>query len=112
MREETSTSARLRALNNVDFAGLYIDQRDSAERNGVARLAAQRALLRTSFDAGLNFADPIADAAASVSSFFFAWPRTPIRPAPPPAHLHRHAAFAARRDIDVPPSVSEQKIFN
>src|ERR1700722_8249396 len=55
------------------FAGVGVaDKRDGAQRNGVARVAAQRALLADFVDRFLNFGDAIANAAAVGFEFFFA----------------------------------------
>ena len=86
MREETSTSARLSALKSVDLPGVGVaDQRDRAERNGVARVAAQRALLADFVDGFLNFGDAIANAATVGLEFLFAGAADADAAAPPPA---------------------------
>jgi len=57
--------ARLRALNNVDLPALvYPTSAIVPSGTALRALAAQRALLAHVFDAGLNFADPIADSPA------------------------------------------------
>ena len=55
------------------FAGVGVaDQRDHAERNGLARAAARGALAANGFDGLLDFADAVADAAAVGFEFLFA----------------------------------------
>src|SRR5258708_1733173 len=86
------------SVEQCGFAGIGIsDQRDSAERNGVARLAAQRALFADVFNAGLNFADGIGEGGGIVLYFLSPGPASADRPsasacAPCPAT----AAFAAQ----------------
>jgi len=72
MREETSTSGPAESVEQCGFASVvYPNQRDGA--SGTALRASRRSArcLRTVFNAGLNFADAIADAAAIKSLVSF-----------------------------------------
>src|SRR6266849_1766626 len=60
------------SVEQCGFAGIGVaNQGDGAEGDGVARFPSQGALFAHFFDAGLNFADAIADAAAVGFEFLF-----------------------------------------